>query len=173
VIFTVENRDVAIFPTRVGGRYVALHRPVPAGIGAPEIWLASSPDLRHWGDHRWVLGPRLGAWDSHRMGGGAVPIPTPHGWLEIYHGVDEHGHYCLGAVLLDLEQPHRVLARSPEPILSPEADFERQGFYGNVVFTCGTLVLDDGDTVRVYYGAADSVTAAADFSLREILASLA
>ena len=172
VIFTVENRDVTIFPERVGGRYLALHRPVPAGIGAAEMWLASSPDLRHWGDHRWVLGPRPGAWDSHRLGGGAVPIRTPRGWLEIYHGVDETSRYCLGGVLLDLERPERVVARSAQPLLVPEADFERQGFFGNVVFTCGALLLQDGDTVRVYYGAADSVTAAADFSLEDILASL-
>jgi predicted GH43/DUF377 family glycosyl hydrolase len=173
MIFTVENRDVTIFPEKIGGRYAALHRPVPAGIGAPEIWLASSPDLVHWGDHRWVLGPRPGAWDSHRLGGGAVPIRTPRGWLAIYHGVDEHVRYCLGAVLLDLARPERVLARSPEPLLAPEADFEREGFFGNVVFSCGALVLEDGKTVRIYYGAADSVTAAADVGLDEILASLA
>ncbi len=172
VIFPVENRDVTIFPQKIGGRYMALHRPVPAGIGGPEIWLASSPDLMHWGDHRWLMGGRPGAWDSHRLGGGAVPIHTPEGWLAIYHGVDEVGRYCLGGVLLDLEQPERILGRSPAPLLAPEADFEREGFFGNVVFTCGAMVLEDGNTVRIYYGAADSVTAAADLRLDEILANL-
>jgi len=173
VIFCSENRDVTIFPEKIDGLYWALHRPVPAGIGVPEMWLASSPDLVRWGDHCVALSPRPGAWDSHRMGGGAVPLRTRRGWLEIYHGVDAAGRYCLGAVLLDLQRPWQVLGRSAQPLLAPEAEFERQGFFGNVVFTCGALLIEGGQTVRVYYGAADSVTAAADLSLEEILASLA
>lgn len=170
VILPPENRDVVIFPGRIGGRYRALHRPVPKMLGAPAVWFASSDNLVDWGEHRFCFGSRPGTWDSHRIGGGAVPIKTPRGWVEIYHGVNQDGQYALGAALLDLDQPWRVLARSPEPILKPEAPFETEGFFGNVVFTCGCIL--DGDRLRIYYGAADTVTAAADVSLDDVLASL-
>lgn len=170
MIFSPENRDVTIFPEKIAGRYRTLHRPVPKQIGVPAVWLASSDDLMTWGDHRFCFGSRAGTWDSHRIGGGAVPIKTRAGWLEIYHGVNADGQYALGAALLDMEAPWRVLARSAEPILKPEASYETEGFFGNVVFTCGCIL--DGDRLRVYYGAADTVTAAADFSLGDILASL-
>ncbi len=170
VIFCPENRDVVIFPEKIDGRYAALHRPVPKIIGAPAVWFAWSDNLRDWGEHRLAFGSRPGRWDSHRIGGGAVPLWTKRGWLEIYHGVDRDGQYALGAALLDLEEPWRVLARSPEPLLKPEEAFETEGFFGNVVFTCGCVA--DGDQLRVYYGAADAVTAAADFSIGEILGSL-
>ncbi|HEY8742368.1 MAG TPA: glycoside hydrolase family 130 protein, partial [Chloroflexota bacterium] len=137
VIFSPENRDVTIFPARIGGRYRTLHRPVPKEVGVPAVWLASSDNLRDWGGHRFCFGSRPGTWDSRRIGGGAVPIRTPRGWLEIYHGVNPEGQYALGAALLDLEEPWRVLARSPEPMLKPEAPYETEGFFGNVVFTCG------------------------------------
>jgi predicted GH43/DUF377 family glycosyl hydrolase len=171
VAFYPENRDVALFPEQINGQYVALHRPQPRHIGPPTMWLAFSPDLRHWGDHRFLLAPRPGMWDSKRIGGGAVPFRVHEGWLELYHGVDEADRYCLGAVLLDADQPDRVLARSPQPFLEPEAPFEREGLLGNVVFTCGAVPLDDG-RVRVYYGAADSVTGAADLDVRALLATL-
>jgi len=172
VVFYPENRDVALFPDRVGGRYAAIHRPQPRHIGPPTMWMAYSDDLRHWGDHHFVMGPRPGHWDSRRIGGGAVPFRVADGWLELYHGVDDTDRYCLGAVLLDAEQPERVLARSPEPFLVPEAEWERQGFYGNVVFTCGAVPLDSR-RMRVYYGAADSVTGAADLDVDALLATLA
>jgi predicted GH43/DUF377 family glycosyl hydrolase len=175
IIFSPPNRDVAIFPDRIGGQYVALHRPMPEGIGRPSIWLARSPDLVHWGDHRLVAGPRAGAWDDLKIGGGAVPFRVRHqgrdAWLAIYHGVTADPlTYSLGALLLDGEDPGRVLGRSPRPILAPEADYERRGFFGNVVFTCGVTCA--GGLVRIYYGAADGVTAVADLSLAAILADL-
>jgi predicted GH43/DUF377 family glycosyl hydrolase len=110
-------------------------------------------------------------WDSKRIGGGAAPFRVPEGWLELYHGVDDADRYCLGAVLLDGTHPERVLARSPQPFLEPEAPFEREGLLGNVVFTCGAVPLDDG-RMRVYYGAADSVTGAADLDVKALLATL-
>lgn len=176
VVFAPNNRDVTIFPERIGGRFVALHRPMPDGIGRPAIWLASSPDLVHWGDHRFVAGARAGAWDDLKIGGGAVPFRVRHGgrdaWLAVYHGVTaEPLTYSLGALLLDAADPGVVLGRSRRPILAPEADYERRGFFGNVVFTCGLTT--DGDQVRVYYGAADGVTAVADLSLQGILDELA
>lgn len=171
VAFYPENRDVAIFPEPVGGQYVALHRPQPRHIGPPTMWLAYSSDLRRWGDHRFLMAPRPRMWDSKRIGGGAVPFRVDEGWLELYHGVDEADRYCLGAVLLEADRPDRVLARSPHPFLEPEAPFEREGLLGNVVFTCGAVPLDDG-RLRVYYGAADSVTGAADLDVKALLATL-
>ncbi|MCL4508346.1 MAG: glycoside hydrolase family 130 protein [Chloroflexi bacterium] len=170
IIFCPENRDVTIFPEQIDGRFCALHRPVPAGIGQPAIWVAFSSNLREWGDHRYCIGPRPGMWDSIRIGGGAIPIHTRDGWLAIYHGVNADGHYALGAALLDHTKPWCILARSPEPLLKPEAPYEVHGFYGGVVFTCGALV--HGDRMRIYYGAADTSVAIADFSLTAVLESL-
>ena len=119
---------------------------------------------------RCIAHSRAGAWDGARVGAGASPIRTPEGWLEIYHGANAQNRYCLGALLLDLKEPWKVLARSTDPLMEPSADYERTGFFGNVVFTNGHLV--DGDTVTLYYGASDSVICAARFSIREILQTL-
>jgi predicted GH43/DUF377 family glycosyl hydrolase len=180
VIFPPNNRDVTIFPEQLGGRWRALHRPMPWGLGAPAIWLATSPDMVAWGDHRLVAGPRAGMWDEVKIGGGAVPFRVRtdrrDAWLAVYHGVTGSPHrYALGALLLDAADPSRVLGRSRAPILQPEAPYEKSGFFAEVVFTCGLLSPNDGaadGTVRVYYGAADGVTAVADLSLSEIVAGL-
>jgi beta-1,2-mannobiose phosphorylase / 1,2-beta-oligomannan phosphorylase len=183
IIFAPPNRDVAIFPERIRGRAFALHRPMPhGGLGRTSIWLASSPstDLRDWGQHHLVAGPRAGAWDDEKVGAGAVPfrIVLDDGrpaWLAIYHGVKSAPTttYALGALLLDYERPHIVLARSAWPFLSPEAPYEREGFFGRVVFTCGAIHRKDDDVVRIYYGAADGVTCVADVPLTTILSGLA
>ena len=170
MIFPPHNKDCAIFSEKIGGRYFALHRPSSPNIGGNYIWLAESPDLEHWGHHRCIARSRPGMWDSARVGAGAAPIRTPEGWLEIYHGADANHRYCLGALLLDLEAPWKVLARSNEPIMEPVADCERTGFFGNVVFTNGHVV--DGDALTLYYGASDSVICGASFSIREILQTL-
>jgi predicted GH43/DUF377 family glycosyl hydrolase len=175
VIFPPDNRDVTIFPERIDGRYLALHRPMPTGIGTPAIWAASSPDLIAWGGHRLVAAARAGCWDDVKVGGGAVPfrvrVDGRDHWLAIYHGVTgSPPRYSLGALLLDGRDPARVVARSRTPILAPEAAYEREGFFGGVVFTCGALA--DGELVRIYYGAADGVTAVADLSLGAILSTL-
>jgi predicted GH43/DUF377 family glycosyl hydrolase len=170
VIFPPENKDVVLFPERIHGKYYALHRPVPKGAGAPEIWIAESDNLRYWGNHRYLMGLRPDHWDNTRIGAGAVPIKTEMGWLELYHGADEKNRYCMGAVLLDLDNPAKVLARTEQPILVPEAPYETDGFFGNVVFSCGALV--DGDTVKMYYGVADTSMACAELSLREIMSAL-
>jgi predicted GH43/DUF377 family glycosyl hydrolase len=109
-------------------------------------------------------------WDSARLGAGASPIRTSKGWLEIYHGATAENRYCLGAMLLDLQQPWKVMARSHDPIMEPTADYERTGFFGNVLFTNGHLV--NGDEVTIYYGASDSVICAAKFSIQQILQTL-
>lgn len=170
MIFAPENKDVLIFPEKINGKYYALHRPVPKSTGAPEVWIAESDNLRYWGNHKYLLGLREGLWDNGRIGGGAVPIKTEKGWLEIYHGASKEDRYCMGAVLLDLEDPTKVIARSENPILEPEANYEVNGFFGNVVFSCG--VITEGDTVKMYYGVADTSMACAELSLKEILDSL-
>ena len=175
IIFSPPNRDVTIFPERIGGRHAALHRPMPEGLGEPAIWIAWSPDLMDWGHHRPVAGTRPNTWDDLKIGGGAVPFRVKAGgrdaWLAIYHGVTRTPlTYSLGALLLDASDPGKVLGRSRDPILAPEAPYEREGFFAKVVFTCG--VIAEGDLVRVYYGAADGVTAVADLSLTDIIGGL-
>ena len=175
IIFPPPNRDVTIFPERLGGRHAALHRPMPEGLGEPAIWMAWSSDLMDWGGHLPVARARRGGWDDLKVGGGAVPfrvrLGAQEGWLAIYHGVSRSPlQYSLGALLLDARDPARVLARSSDPILKPEAPYEREGFFGGVVFTCGALA--EGDMIRVYYGAADGVTALADLSVADILGGL-
>ncbi len=170
MILPPHNKDCAIFGEQIGGKYYALHRPSSPVIGGNYIWIAESPDLVHWGQHRCLAHSRPGLWDSARVGAGAAPIRTPAGWLEIYHGANGEHRYCLGALLLDLQQPWKVLARSRDPIMEPIAEYERAGFFGNVVFTNGHLV--DGDTLALYYGASDSVICGACLSLQEILQTL-
>ncbi|MHB9133679.1 MAG: glycoside hydrolase family 130 protein [Armatimonadota bacterium] len=170
IIFCPENLDVCIFPEQVGGRYVALHRPVPRSLGAPNMWVAYSSDLLQWGDHHFLMGVRPGKWDCGRVGGGAIPIKTEQGWLEIYHGAGDDNVYCLGAVLLDLDEPHKIIARGEMPIMVPQAPYETHGFFSNVIFTCGAVT--EGDRLLLYYGATDWVMAGAELSISEILASL-
>lgn len=170
MILAPPNKDCVLFPEKIGGSYLALHRPVSEGLGGKYIWLASSPDLVHWGDHKCVLRPRRGAWDSAKVGAGAPPIRINEGWLEIYHGVDDNNRYCLGAVLLDSKDTALVVGRSPAPIMEPLAEYERGGFYGNVVFATGAMATTD--EITVYYGAADEWICGATMSIREILANL-
>lgn len=171
MILPPHNKDCALFEEKIGGKYYALHRPSSPELGGNYIWLAESPDLVHWGRHRCIAHSREGSWDSARVGAGAAPIRTREGWLEIYHGATKENRYCLGALLLDLNEPWRVLARSEAPIMEPTARYELEGFFGQVIFTNGHLV--EGDRITLYYGAADSVICAAHLSIEKILASLA
>jgi beta-1,2-mannobiose phosphorylase / 1,2-beta-oligomannan phosphorylase len=170
VIFPPHNKDCALFPERINGYYHALHRPSGVGLGGNFIWISRSPDLLHWGGHRCIATTRRDRWDSQRIGAGAAPVRTPKGWLEIYHGASGDNRYCLGALLLDLDDPARVIARSREPIMQPLAEYEQKGFFGNVIFTNGHLV--DGDRITIYYGASDSVICGARASVAAILDSL-
>ncbi|MBK5722142.1 glycoside hydrolase family 130 protein [Dysgonomonas sp. Marseille-P4677] len=170
MIFPPHNKDCAIFEEKINGKYFSLHRPSSPELGGNYIWIAQSPDSLHWGGHKCIATTRSGMWDCARVGAGAAPIKTDEGWLEIYHGADYNHRYCLGALLLDLNNPAKVLARSEEPIMEPIADYEKTGFFGNVVFTNGHLV--DGDSVKMYYGASDEVICGAEFSIKEILNTL-
>lgn len=170
LIFAPENKDVVIFPEKIKGYYYALNRPSLKSVGQPDIWIARSKNLLEWGHHQHLLPIRPGRWDGARIGAGAVPIKTPQGWLEIYHGMSADDRYCLGAVLLDLDDPTKVLARSEKPVLEPEEDYEKKGFFGEVVFTCGGIVHDR--TLRLYYGVSDRSMAGVELNIDEILAEL-
>ena len=170
MIFPPHNKDCAIWEQKVGDMYYAFHRPSSPELGGNYIWVAESPDRIHWGKHVCIATTRPGKWDSARVGAGCSPIRTEEGWLEIYHGATKENRYCLGALLLDLNDPTKVIARSEEPIMEPIADYEQTGFFGNVVFTNGQYV--DGDTINIFYGASDEVICAAQFSIKEILATL-
>jgi predicted GH43/DUF377 family glycosyl hydrolase len=173
VVFCPENKDVVLFPEMIGGAFAALHRPVcGTSFTRPEMWLARSPDLIHWGAHA-PLDVSGGEWQSGRVGAGAPPVRVPDGWLEIYHGnrnpthPGDVGAYYAGAILLDPEDPGRVRRRSPGPFFAPETDFEVDGFVPNVVFPTG--VVRDREAILVYYGAADAFTAVAEFSVLDLL----
>jgi predicted GH43/DUF377 family glycosyl hydrolase len=170
MILPPHNKDCAIFNEQIKGKYYALHRPSSAQLGGNYIWLAESSDLLHWGSHKCIATTRSMMWDSERIGAGAAPIKTSKGWLAIYHGANQKHRYCLGALLLDLDDPSRVIARSEQPIMEPTASYELTGFFGNVVFTNGHVI--EGDMITIYYGASDEVICGAEFSIKEILNSL-
>jgi predicted GH43/DUF377 family glycosyl hydrolase len=167
MIFPPHNKDCALFEQKIGDLYYAFHRPSSPELGGNYMWLAESLDRIHWGRHTCIATTREGHFDSARLGAGAPPIRTPEGWLEIYHGATADNRYCLGAMLLDLNDPTKVLARTEDPIMEPIAPYEQTGFFGNVVFTNGHIV--EGDTVHIYYGASDEVICQADLSISEIM----
>lgn len=178
-IFCLENKDVVLLPEKIKNRYVCYHRPVGAcRLRPPAMQIAYSPDLIHWGEHAPLLEPRDGYWDAERIGAGPPPIKTSAGWLEIYHGVkienekDSVGVYRAGAALFDIDDPSKLIARSPEPILSPEEGHETQGFVNNVFFPTGLIMDEDGESVILYSGGADTVVTATKVSLKDILNSL-
>jgi predicted GH43/DUF377 family glycosyl hydrolase len=170
IIFYPENKDVVLFPERVNGKYFALHRPVSPLFKRQDIWIAESPDLMCWGNHRCLMAPDENRWDRIKVGASAVPFRVDKGWLEIYHGVGKDNRYCLGAVLLDADRPSKIIARGEKPILEPQADYEKSGFFGNVIFTCGLLY--EEDKLKIYYGAADTTICYAEMSLQDVFESL-
>jgi predicted GH43/DUF377 family glycosyl hydrolase len=177
VLMPPEDKDAALFPMQFDGRWALLHRPVSVTPRpAAHIWLSWSPDLRHWGDHTILLSAREGAyWDAQKVGLSTPPLLTDEGWLILYHGVRRTAAgsiYRLGLALLDTERPEVVLARSNEWVLGPEAPYERTGDVDQVVFACGWILLEDGDTLRIYYGAADTSVCVATASLSALVAWL-
>lgn len=166
-----ENKDVVLFPEKIKGRYARLDRPMTQTSQRGDIWISFSPDLLYWGDPRPVMTPRPRKWDCEKIGPGAPPIKTPQGWLVIYHGVRQTSAgslYRLGAVLLDLEEPWRVLGRANEAILSPVASEDYLGNVGNVVFTCGAILEETGE-LKIYYGAADQVICLASAPVADVI----
>ena len=159
-----DNKDTVLFPEKIKGRYALLHR------RPPDIWIARSDDLLHWTDHQILMQPRSGTWEHQKVGAAGPPVKTDHGWLLIYHGVDEDHVYRLGVALLDLNDPTVVLKRQEAPILELEEDWERHGDVPNVVFSCGHVMTDDG--LYVYYGGADTVIGLATADKEQVLAFL-
>lgn len=156
-----DNKDHVLFPRKIGGRYVSFHR------RPPSLWLAFSDDLIHWRDFTIVMSPREGSWDSKRVGAGGVPIETELGWLLLYHAYDFEHVYRLGACLLDLQDPSKVISRPLEFIMEPEEHWELKGEVPHAIFSAANPVVDD--IVYVYYGAADRVIGLATCSLQELL----
>lgn len=147
------NKDAALLPEKVNNQYVLFHRRIPS------IWTAVSDDIINWRDHKEIMTPREGKWDSKKIGIAGPPLKIKDGWLMIYHGVDENNVYRLGAALLDKNDINRVIARQDEPILEPELEWEINGLVPNVVFSCGSCIVND--FLYVYYGAADTCIGAA------------
>ncbi len=165
VISCPDNKDVVLFPEKIKGSYYAITRPVTSLFSKYDMWIAKSPDLLFWGQHKYLLGADQKSWDNIKVGAGAVPFKTDQGWLEIYHAADKENCYSLGALLLDINDPSRVLAKSKKPILKPQADYELEGFFGNAVFSCGCL--KEKEKIIIYYGAADKYTARAEVPLKD------
>jgi predicted GH43/DUF377 family glycosyl hydrolase len=174
VIMPPEDKDAALLPRRINGYWAMIHRPVTT-LGA-HMWISYSPDLRHWGSHKIILEARRGGWwDANKIGLCSPPIETAKGWLTIYHGVRNTASgsiYRLGLALFDLERPDVCLERGDSWMFGPEAPYERSGDVSDVVFPCGQTIGADGDTINLYYGAADSCIAMATGSTRALLAWL-
>lgn len=175
--FLPYNRNGVLFPRKINGNFVMLSRPSDGGqTPFGDIYLSESPDLCYWGKHRFVMGAdRRKWWESIKIGAGPIPIETTEGWVVFYHGVIgtcTGFTYSMGAALLDREKPSKVIARLPEPLLTPEADYEVVGKVPNVIFPCATLCDATTGRMAVYYGAADTVTAVAFCHVDEILSLL-
>ncbi len=163
VLPDVDDKDAALFPEKIRGKYVMVHRI------EPDMWIAYSDNLTKWEGHKIIMKTRKGKWDNWKIGAGAQPIKTEKGWLMFYHGVDESKVYRIGAALLDLKDPATVLMRYDKPILEPEKNYELRGRVPNVVFTCGAIEKDD--VYYVYYGGADTVICVATIEKDMLLKS--
>lgn len=180
-----DNRNMVLFPEKIGGKFARLERPFPvygrAEVERFDLWYAESPDGRHWGGHELVLAAEDVPWANAKIGPGAPPIRTGAGWLTVFHAVNIdpavelpawhpgwHKTYTASLMLLDLERPWVVKAVCPEPILIPETSYEREGFRGHVIFPGGLVLEADGE-IKIYYGAADTVTCLATARLDDLL----
>lgn len=157
----IRNKNAVLFPRKIDNKYVMFHR------FEPDICVAYSDDLKRWYDIRSLIRPRHKSWDSRKVGAAGTPLELNEGWLCIYHGVSYENVYSLGVVLLDKDNPEKVLSRSEKPILTPIKDYERYGKVPNVVFSCGNVKIDD--EVLIYYGGADSVLCVAAYELNELI----
>jgi predicted GH43/DUF377 family glycosyl hydrolase len=179
----IDDRDVILFPEKIGGRYAVLRRPIrhvstdtSHGDEQPGIMVSFSEDLRKWTEPELVVAPAF-AWEDNRIGGSAPPIRTPKGWLVLYHGVETQDRtvnrvcYRMGAMLLDLADPRKVLARSKSFLMEPEEEYEKHGvFIPNVIFPTAAILVDG--ELRIYYGACDTAICLASATLDSVLASL-
>jgi predicted GH43/DUF377 family glycosyl hydrolase len=167
----VDDRDVILFPERIGGKFVMMHRPMnwvgpEYGTEFPAMWISTGEDMLAWENPR-LLAKAEFPWENRRIGGNTPPLRTPHGWLTLYHAVGADRHYRLGAMLLDLDDPAIVRYRTRDWILQPEREYETVGMYPGVCFPCGKVIL--GDTLFVYYGAADKYVGLATCPVAELM----
>jgi beta-1,2-mannobiose phosphorylase / 1,2-beta-oligomannan phosphorylase len=161
VMLDEPNKDAALFPEKIDGKFVMFHR------RPPDIWIAYSDDLKTWENHTKIMAALPESdWENEKIGISGPPIKTPSGWLLIYHGVSNTMVYSQGIALLDYADPTKVLARQVEPIMIPELDWEVYGHVDNVVFSCGQVVLND--EIYLYYGGADNAIGLATVKLSEI-----
>jgi len=160
VLLDEPNKDAALLPEKVNGKYVLFHRRMPS------IWTAVSEDMVNWEDHKIILEPRPGKWDCRKIGLAGTPVKVDGGWLMVYHGVDQNNVYRLGAALLDEKDPTNVIAIQDEPVLKPELDWEVNGLVPNVVFSCAGMIVDR--FLYVYYGGADTVIGVAGIETEKI-----
>lgn len=173
-ILPPEDKDAAIFPRKIGGRWMLIHRPMAASDKrGTHIWASSSDDLKNWNDPKILIPARYGAWwDANKVGLSAQPLETPDGWLILYHGVRQTAAgsiYRLGLALLDLEDPFKILRRSDEWIFGPQEPYEKEGDVGGAVFPCGWILDTATGKVKMYYGAADTCIALATANLNDLL----
>jgi len=166
----LDDRDVILFPEKVNGKFVMLHRPKEwygekYGCAAPSIWISFSDDLMEWEDGQLLA--KGECWWEEKIGGSTPPLKTSEGWLTLYHGVDNKGTYRVGVMLLDLNNPLKIVARASDYIMEPEMEYETQGFYNGCVFPTGNVIV--GDTLYVYYGGADKYCCVATCKVQELL----
>jgi len=169
-----EDKDAALFPKRINGKWLLIHRPIPAhSEPGAHIWISMSEDLKYWGQHQILINARKGGWwDANKVGLNTPPLETPEGWLILYHGVKQTAAgsiYRLGLALLDLENPFKVLRRSDEWVFGPYELYEREGDVDDVVFPCVWIHNEETGEIKMYYGAADTCIAMATTNVSDLL----
>lgn len=171
--FVPFNRNGVLFPRKINGNFVMLNRPSDSGhTPFGDIFLSQSPDMTFWGKHRHVMSPSGNWWKGMKIGPGPIPIETTEGWLMIYHGVCNtcNGYvYSMGAALLDIDDPSKVIADTTDFILTPQEDYETVGFVPNVAFPCASIQDADTGRIAIFYGAADTYCAIAFTQIDELI----
>ena len=181
-----DNRNMVLFPEKINGKFARLERPFPVygrrEKEAFETWFSDSPDCRYWGNTQLVLKYDDVPFCNRKNGPAGQPIKTDKGWLTLFHAThydpdavyptwrDENWHklYCVGIMMLDLKNPAKIVGISRDPLMVPEAPYEVEGYRSSTLFPCATLLEDDG-TVRIYYGACDTVVALATAKLDDLI----
>lgn len=173
VVMPPEDKNASLLPRKIDGQYVLFHRPVSVLSARADVWLSKSVDLQAWTTPEPVMQSRSGPWwDATRIGMGPPPIETPHGWLCVYHGVKQMvstSLYRVGLIMLDLDDPTKIIRRTPSWVLGPDAEYERVGDVPNVVFPSGLVHDEARDELRLYYGAADLCVAMASARFSEVV----
>jgi len=162
-----DNKDACLFPEKINEKYMIIHR---SGNDIDLAFYSSLDKKENWlEEYRWIS-PRRGWWDGKKVGAAAPPIKTKEGWILFYHGVSNEGIYRVGAILLDLDNPKKIIARTDEPLFEPEMPYEKEGQIPNVVFPCGAVLIDK--KIFMYYGGGDSVVGVATINLKDLLKRL-